>query len=106
MKALLIKTDGTEMEVSPKDGKDFSLQEMYDLIGCTTVEHVALGGQEEGTEVDMWCDEEGLMFDDFVVNKKATEYYRKAYAQVPAEELAIVGNALVVDKTTAQEFFN
>lgn len=100
MKAILFKTDGTETVVEPKDGKKFSLAEMYELITCDTVEHVDLG-----KGVDMWCDEEGLMKANWQLNKKATAFYRAACPHVDPADLGIVGNALVVDNTKAQAFF-
>lgn len=32
-KPRILKTDGTEIEVMPKDGKHFTLQELYAIIG-------------------------------------------------------------------------
>lgn len=31
--AQIIKTDGTRIEVSPKNGKDFSLEELQEIVG-------------------------------------------------------------------------
>ena len=36
--AKLLKTDGTEIEIVPKDGKSFKLQELYAAIGCQMVQ--------------------------------------------------------------------
>jgi len=94
MKAILYKTDGTETEVFPVDGKEFQLEEMYRLIDCEIVELVQLGNG-----VDLWCDEEGLMKSNWMMNVKATELYREAHPDIPPQELGIVGNALFVDNT-------
>ena len=94
MQAKLYKTDGSVQEVSPKDGKEFSLQEMYDLIGCTIVE-LAIG--KDGDQLgDIWCDEEGLLKSNWIPNVKATEFYRAAHPDIDPKELVIVGDALFV----------
>lgn len=36
--AALIKADGTRTEIQPKNGKNFTLQELYDHIGCSMVQ--------------------------------------------------------------------
>lgn len=54
--ATLLKADGSSTEVSPKNGKDFSLEELYSLIGCELVELVQL---PKGRT--MWLDEEGKL---------------------------------------------
>lgn len=41
--ATLYKVDRTEQEVSPKNGTDFQLDELYELIGCKLVEIIHLG---------------------------------------------------------------
>lgn len=41
-------------------GKKIDLNEMYRLIGCGTVGHVALGHLPSGLGVSLWCDEDGL----------------------------------------------
>lgn len=38
--AQLIKTDGTTIEVEPKNGTDFTLDELRELIGCDWIEVV------------------------------------------------------------------
>lgn len=42
MKAFVIKVGGEQKEVSPKNGSDFSLKELYSLIGCDCIEIVYL----------------------------------------------------------------
>lgn len=85
MDAYVIKTDGTIVEVKPKNGRDFQLKEMYELIGCDCIELV----YPNPTQV-MVVDEEGWLRDNPIVNKKASAIYG-----VPE---AIVGNVLVCKK--------
>ena len=40
MDAILIKTTGETTFVTPKNGKDFTLEELYTLIGCDMIEVV------------------------------------------------------------------
>ena len=40
MDALLIKTTGESSFVTPQNGKDFTLEELYQLLGCDMVEVV------------------------------------------------------------------
>lgn len=54
--AKLIKTDGTEIEVAPKNPrKGFTFAELYELIGCEIVEPVGPNAKSEL----MICDEMG-----------------------------------------------
>ena len=53
--ATLIRVDGTTSEVRPT-GKKFTLQEMYGLIGCSTVELIRVPGRPFR---QMWIDEDG-----------------------------------------------
>lgn len=52
--ATLYKVDGTSTEVTPKNGRDFKLEELYTLVGCEMVEAVHL---DDGRV--LWIDEEG-----------------------------------------------
>lgn len=70
--ATLIKTDGTETEVKPKNGRSFSLAELRELIGCewldfTNVIHVKKLKR-------MAVDDNGIN-DAKPINVKATECY-------------------------------
>lgn len=100
VKNVFVGVDGSFKEIYPVDGKDFTLDEMYKIIGCETIEHVQLA-----EDVDLWCDEEGLLKSDWIINPVATVYYRKAYPDVDPEELAIVGSAIIQDKTKEGNFF-
>jgi len=67
--AKLIDPDGSEQEVfarNPKRG--FTLDELYALIECTTVQAISLADGRT-----MWMDEEGKLGTVLFVNEKATE---------------------------------
>lgn len=99
MKSILYKIDGTKTPVAPANGKEFSLQEMYDLIGCNIVEVVQ--GQDGDVPGELWCDEEALLKSDAVMNIHATNLYRAAHPGIDYRELGIFGNALFVPTTSA-----
>lgn len=40
--ATLITTDGLQREVKPKNGKDFKLEELYELIKCESIDIIDL----------------------------------------------------------------
>lgn len=110
MKALLIKqvrigeVEGTPLVheelswVQPKDGREFSLKELYELLECELVEHLDL---VKG--VHLWVDEEGRLKDKPLVNVVATRYFNKAFPkdkyEYPGGVTDIVGNALIIDNT-------
>ena len=61
--ALIIKVDGTKEEVrgAGKGGK-FTLEQMYQLLGCTMVQLVPIKLNLDGTLYkELWCDEDGKM---------------------------------------------
>ena len=66
--ATLIKTDGTQQEVHPVNGKRFSLEELQGFVGGL-VELLDLG---EGV---MWINEEGKLI-DLPFNRTATRLAR------------------------------
>lgn len=83
--AKLIKTDGTVTEVVPKNGKDFTLEELQALIGCDWIEIVRMPGSDGSFMV---VDEEGKL-NGKELNEKAT----KMYGRMPYDY--IVGDALL-----------
>lgn len=88
--AKLIKTDGTEIEVAPKNPrKGFTCAELYELIGCETVESVGPNFKGEL----MICDEEGK-FKGLKVNQKATEWYWSSFGPYDV----ILGNVVICNK--------
>lgn len=97
-KAWLVAVDGIK-RLPELEGKEMDFQTMYPIIDCTTIEHVGL---KKG--VDMWCDEEGLLKNDFVVNQMASVFYRKAYPHIDPEQLGIVGRAIITDNTKEGNF--
>jgi hypothetical protein len=72
MSAILYRADGTQQEVTPANGTDFTIQELYSLIGCQYVEMIDCGE----SNMIMIGDEESKLHDDFVVNERATKIYR------------------------------
>ena len=78
--ARIIKTDGKEISVEPRNGSDFSLSEMQRIVGgfieCVTLANGQL----------MVVNEEGVIL-EMPYNKKASELFGQP----------IVGNALVCD---------
>lgn len=83
-------------EVQPKDGKRFSLQELYDLLECTCVQVIPLN---DGLE--MWIDEEGKLKNEdyWLVNNIATQEWEKVYGKTDI----IVGNALITPYVPDEE---
>ncbi len=100
-KAWLIEVSGKVTHLTQLEGKEMSFATMYPLIGCSTIEHVGLG-----KGVDMWCDEEGLMTYEPVLNPLATFLMRRAYPHVDPSDIGIVGNVIVTDNTKAGEFIS
>lgn len=94
--ATLLKIDGTKTEVFPKNKRTgFTLQETYDLIGCSIVELV--GQMDDGRL--MLVNEEGKLKQGWEtrINSQATNLYRTRFGVGDV----IVGNALLV---TNKEF--
>lgn len=90
--ATLIRADGTEQDVHPR-GAAFELEEMYALIGCTTVELVGLADGRS-----MWLDEDGRGLKK-PVNGKATALLHQA-GGIPWD--VVVGDALVTGPTEVE----
>jgi len=69
--AVLIRTDGTARNVTPREGRSFSLEEIKALIGCQWIECVYLGH----TGLVLVVDEEGKLGgpDDKPPNRMATD---------------------------------
>lgn len=84
--ATLYKTDGTEAEVTPKNGKDFKLAELNEFVEGF-IEIVRLRGGKI-----LVINEEGKL-EGLKLNAKATELYQQAHGPVDV----IVGNALYCD---------
>ena len=84
--ATLILTDGTERYVHPAGADGLTLDELYKLLGCSTVETIAL---RDGRT--MILDEDGKATDK-PVNVRAT---RLAYRAGIASDDYVVGDVLV-----------
>ena len=83
--ATLLKADGTSEEVMAGKGQ-FSLKEMYELIGCELVEVVYLADGKT-----MWIDEEGK-FKQHELNHLATNHLHRAGG---SHTDYVAGNALI-----------
>jgi len=83
---LKISTDGTETVVLPADNKEFTLDELYDLIGCSMVQMIYLPSGKT-----MWLDEEGKLSGK-EINMEAT----MKSGLYPHD--VIVGNVLILDE--------
>lgn len=68
MNAYLLKVDGAKIEVTPNNGTDFTLAEMYKLIGCELIEIVYLPNDKI-----MIVDEEGWLKADPIYNQFASD---------------------------------
>lgn len=86
--AKLYKWSGEILEVSPENGKDFSLEELQDFVDGY-IEVVSMSDEEY-----MVVNEEGKLM-NLPYNENATRVYNKAFG-IPIDY--IVGNALVCDK--------
>lgn len=86
--AKLISPDGTELDVQPRIRlRGFTLQELYALIDCETVQAVSLADGRT-----MWMDEEAKLRDTWFVNEKATNLLIEA-GGVPGD--SVLGNVLI-----------
>lgn len=97
--AKLLSTDGTSKEISPANGKYFTLKELYTLIGCQWVEVVYLNNAayHEGDEDSdiMIGDEEGRLCDNPIENPEATRIYRESWSPNHNGVTNIVGNIVL-----------
>lgn len=67
MKAKLLKVSGEVMEIEPKNGTDFKLDELYKHLQCSLVEVINLNQDDI-----MVVDEEGKWASNNVINVNAT----------------------------------
>lgn len=66
--ATLLTPSGESRQVTPANGKAFTLDELYALIGCEMVQMIHL---PDGR--DMWMDEEGKFNDKLLPNELASK---------------------------------
>jgi len=88
--AWLYRTDGTAERAVPRNGRDFGLSEVYELLGIDMVEVVGLNGGKI-----ILLDEEGKLKDRPMVNGPATKLYHESWP-LNADD-RIVGDAIVCD---------
>jgi hypothetical protein len=92
--AILIKTDGSEEEVKPKNGKEFKMDELYALVGngCNMVQEVYLADDSR-----MYLDEESkirpVRGTSQTENKKATKWLAEA-GGIPGD--VVLGNVVII----------
>jgi len=87
--AKIIKTTGEEIEIEPKNGKDFDLAEMQEIVGGY-IEIVFLGiNKETKKPMILVVNEEGKL-NKLPFNMKATQLYHNCVGPYDV----IVGNVL------------
>ena len=69
--AKLYKDDGTVLEIEPRNGRRFELEELYEILECELVEMVFLRGSQI-----MLIDEEGKLTNS-TFNKNATAIFNE-----------------------------
>ena len=79
---MILRTDLSHEFVEPKNGTDYTFEEVYKLINCSMIEIVRI----EGTTSLLLVDEEGLMKEDIRKNMMAS---------LMAVGQTIVGDALL-----------
>jgi hypothetical protein len=93
MNAKLIKTTGETIEVTPENGTDFKLAQLYALLDCETIEVIYLKHDTSDDDLIMIGDEEGRLVDDPELNAEATKIYRESWnVGAPYD---IVGNVIL-----------
>lgn len=91
MKAKLLKANGEVMEIEPKNGADFTLEELYEHLQCGLVEIIALNQDDI-----MVIDEEGKWVSNNVVNVNATKCAQKNQAITSWDYIA--GDVIVCNR--------
>ena len=91
--SIRIGVDGIVTEIEPENGKDFQLDELYDLLGVSIVEMVFLP-----ENLVMIVDEEGALNDDRKLNLKATELVTNAATKLGRMGTLIFGNVAVINQ--------
>lgn len=91
MKAKLLKSSGEVMEIEPKNGTDFKLDELYKHLQCSLVEVISLNQDDI-----MVVDEEGKWASNNVINVNATMLAQENQAIIFWDY--IVGNAIVCNR--------
>lgn len=93
--ALLIKPDGTEIQLTPANGKHFSLEE------CQTIVGGSISLTECGSDKWLLVNDNGLE-ENLPINPKASAVYAAMVAhatgRAPGTLFPIVGTVLICDK--------
>lgn len=91
MKAKLLKVSGEVMEIEPKNGTDFKLDELYKHLQCSLVEVINLNQDDI-----MVVDEEGKWASNNVINVNATMLAQENQAITSWDYIA--GDAIVCNR--------
>ena len=92
MKTRIIKSDGTEQEILPENGKDFSLEEMQKIVGG----HVEIIGCNDQNFLCV-LNEEGKI-QELPLNEKATALVNR----IISPDDFIVGDVLITESKYIQ----
>ena len=92
--ARIIYANGTEVEVMPKNGTDFQLEELKAVVrGYIEAVYLVRPGEDPTTHQIMWVNEDGKR-EQLPLNQKATEIFRQATGD---NTDFIVGDVLICD---------
>lgn len=91
MKAKLLKASGEVLEIEPKNGTDFKLDELYKHLQCRLVQIIHLNRGDI-----MVVDDEGKLASNNVVNVNATMLAQENQAITSWDYIA--GNAIVCNR--------
>lgn len=91
MKAKLMKASGEVIEIEPKNGTDFKLEELYEHLQCSLVEVININQYDI-----MVVDEEGKWVSNNVVNVNATKCAQENQAITSWDYIA--GEAIVCNR--------
>ena len=91
MKARLLKASGEVMEIEPKNGTDFKLDELHKHLQCSLVEVINLNQDDI-----MVVDEEGKLASNNVINVNATMLAQENQAITSWDYIA--GDAIVCNR--------
>ena len=90
MKNSLLTIQGVQIAISPQDGENFTLDELYSIIGCEFIEAVTLS-----PVLSMLIDEYGIM-NEKPFNQLATLVLYQYHEIHRQRGTRILGNAAVV----------
>ena len=91
MKAKLLKASGDVMEIEPKNGTDFKLDELYKHLQCSLVEVININQDDI-----MVVDDEGKLKANNVINVNATMLAQENQAITSWDYIA--GDAIVCNR--------